>query len=63
MTVKFKPLDLNPHWMYGVDYWNIVAQDTAELFWNLLYLGTYREISSLSWIILSIIEVVLNITL
>jgi hypothetical protein len=39
MTVKFNPLDLNPHWMYGVDYWNIVAQDTAELFWNLLIWG------------------------
>jgi hypothetical protein len=39
MTVKFKPLDLTPHWTYGVDYWNIVAQDTAELFWNLFIWG------------------------
>jgi hypothetical protein len=39
MTVKFKPLDLTPYWTYGVDYWNIVAQDTAELFWNLFIWG------------------------
>lgn len=39
MTVKFKPLDLTSHWTYGVDYWNIVALDTAELFWNLLFWG------------------------
>ena len=64
MTVKFKPLDLTPHWMYGVDYWNIVAQDTAELFWNLLYLGTYLKGNFLPLlVILSIIEVILNVTL
>jgi hypothetical protein len=39
MTVKFKPLDLTPHWTYGVDYWSIVAQDTTELFWNLFIWG------------------------
>jgi hypothetical protein len=43
MTAKFKPLDLNPHHMYGVDYWNIVAQETVELFWDLfIWVLTWR---------------------
>jgi len=61
MTVKFKPLDLTPHWMYGVDYWNMVAQDTAELSWNLT--GDLKGNFLPLLVILSIIEVILNITL
>ena len=62
MTVRFKPLDINPHWMYGVDYWNIVAQDTAELFWNLFIWGLTLGFILLLVIVL-IIEEILNITL
>jgi hypothetical protein len=36
MTDKFKPLDSNPHYVYHVDYWSTVAQDTFESFWNLV---------------------------
>jgi hypothetical protein len=61
MTVKFKPLDLTPHWMYGVDYWNMVAQDTAELSWNLT--GDLKGNFLPLLVILSIIEVILNVTL
>ena len=60
MTVKFKPLDLNPHWMYSVDYWNIVAQDTAELF---LYIWGLAWGFILLPVIVLIIEVILNVTL
>jgi hypothetical protein len=37
MTDKFKPLNSNPHYFYGIDYWNIVAQDAFEFFWNSLW--------------------------
>jgi hypothetical protein len=37
LTDKFKPLDSNPRYFYGADYWNIVAQDTFEFFWNSLW--------------------------
>ena len=36
MTDKFKPLDSNPRYVYGADYWNIIAQDAFEFFWNLI---------------------------
>jgi hypothetical protein len=36
MTDKFKPLDSNPRYVYHVDYWSTVAQDTFESFWNLV---------------------------
>jgi hypothetical protein len=36
MTVKFKPLDYKPRFVYGTDYWNIVVQDNMEFFWNSL---------------------------
>jgi hypothetical protein len=47
--------------MYGVDYWNMVAQDTAELSWNLT--GDLKGNFLPLLVILSIIEVNLNVTL
>ena len=38
MTDKFKPLNHNPRWVYGAEYWNIVAKDTFEFSWNSLIL-------------------------
>jgi hypothetical protein len=39
MADKFKPLNSNPRFLYGIDYWHILAQDTFEMFWNLLFSG------------------------
>ena len=38
-TDKFTPLNSNPRYFYGADYWNIVAQDAFELFWNSVIWG------------------------
>jgi hypothetical protein len=36
MTDKYKPLASNPRYFYGADNWNIVTQDAAKFFWNLI---------------------------
>jgi len=39
MVDKFKPLDYNPHLIYDVNYWNIVAQDIYNFAWNSIIFG------------------------
>jgi hypothetical protein len=46
MADKFKPLNSNPRFFYGIDYWHIISQDAFEAFWNLLFSGITGKIPS-----------------